>query len=41
MSLTLFKAEREVEVRDLRARIADGQATLKTLTGKSGRAEFP
>ncbi len=40
MALTLFKAERGTEVRDLRARIADGQATLKSLKAKPERAEL-
>lgn len=40
MALTLFKARREVEVRDLRARVAAGQATLKSLKGRSERAEL-
>jgi hypothetical protein len=40
MSLTLFKARRETEVRDLRARIADAQATLKSLKGKLERAKL-
>lgn len=40
MSLTLFKARRETEVRDLRARIADAQATLKSLKERPERAEL-
>jgi hypothetical protein len=38
MSLTLFKARRGTEVRDLRARIAEGQTTVKSLKGRSERA---
>jgi hypothetical protein len=37
-ALLLFKARRGLQVRDLRARIASAQATLKTLTGRPGRA---
>ncbi len=40
LALTLFKAQRETEVRDLRARVADGQAALQSLRGRSARAEF-
>lgn len=37
-ALLLFKARRSVQVRDLRARVASAQATVKTLKGRSGRA---
>lgn len=40
LALTLFKARREVEVQDLRARIADGQAALQSLKGRPGRAQL-
>ena len=40
MSLILFKARRETEVRDLRARTAAGQATLNSLKGRAERAEL-
>jgi hypothetical protein len=40
MALALFKSQRATEVRDLRARIAESQATLKSLTGKAERAEL-
>ncbi len=36
----MFKAERGAEVRDLRARIADSQATLESLKATPGRAEL-
>jgi hypothetical protein len=38
LALTLFKASRQQEVRELRARIAAGQADLKATTGRSERA---
>lgn len=40
LALALFKSRRATEVRDLRARVADSQATLKALQGKSERAEL-
>ena len=40
LALTLFKAKRGTEVRDLRARIADGEATLESLKGRSERVEL-
>jgi hypothetical protein len=39
MALIQFKSERGLQVRDLRARVADGQATLKSLKGMAERAE--
>jgi hypothetical protein len=39
LSLSLFKDERISQVRTLRARIADAQATVKTLKGRTERAE--
>ncbi len=38
MALVLFKSERGQQVRDLRARVADAQATLKSLKDKAERA---
>src|SRR6266568_4315375 len=35
MALVLFKSRRRLQVRDLRARVADGQATLKSLKGQA------
>lgn len=40
MALILFRAERETQVRDLRARTAAGQATLKSLKDRAERAQF-
>lgn len=40
LSLTLFKARRGTEVRDLRARIAETQDTLRSLKGRPERAEL-
>jgi hypothetical protein len=40
MALVLFKSRRATEVRDLRARVTDSQAKLKSLTRKSERAEL-
>jgi hypothetical protein len=40
LALSVFKARRGTEVRDLRARIADGEATLKSQKGRSERADL-
>lgn len=40
LALILFKARRGAEVQDLRARVADSEAALKDLKGKSERAEL-
>jgi hypothetical protein len=40
MSLTFFRARREAEVRELRARITDTQATLKSQKGMAERAKL-
>jgi hypothetical protein len=40
LALALFKSWRASDVRDLRARAADSQVTLTSLTGKSERAEL-
>ena len=35
----MFKSRRGLQVRDLRARVADAQATLKSLKGQAERAK--
>ena len=39
MALVLFKSRRGLQVRELRAQVADGQATLKSLKGQAERAK--
>jgi hypothetical protein len=38
MALVLFKSRRGLQVRELRARVADGHATLKSMKGRDERA---
>ena len=40
-ALIRFKARRGLQVRDLRARVADAQETLKSLKGQAERGEGP
>lgn len=39
MALVMFKSRRGLQVRDLRARVANAQATLKSLKGQAERAK--
>ena len=39
MALVMFKSRRGLQVRYLRARVADAQATLKSLKGQAERAK--